>query len=164
MAIGTYLDLKSNSRSKSKLLIYNMACSLALNCFTTADWIAQGFSLPANIKSLLSTSHRPGQVLCLNGIRFWSMVWVLVAHMMSGFKGVFLQISNVVDYYLDISSTLAFRFMLNGYVSVDSFFFIGGCLLSLLTLKQLDKTSGKLNLLLYYLHRYLRLISLTNII
>jgi peptidoglycan/LPS O-acetylase OafA/YrhL len=54
---------------------------------------------------------------------------------------------------------LAFQAILNGFPSVDSFFFIGATLLSYITLKELDKTMGG-NIqfwIMYYVHRYIRL-------
>ncbi len=48
------------------------------------------------------------------------------------------------------------RVLLNGYVCVDSFLVISGCLLGYLTFKELDKTNGRLNWIMFYLHRYLR--------
>lgn len=44
-----------------------------------------------------------------------------------------------------------------GSVAVDTFFVLSGFLLSYLTLKQLTKTKGRINLFQYYVHRYLRL-------
>lgn len=49
-----------------------------------------------------------------------------------------------------------FRAILNGYLSVDSFFIMGGCLLSYLTLKEMDRTNGWLNVPMFYIHRYVR--------
>lgn len=46
----------------------------------------------------------------------------------------------------------------NGLIGVDSFFVIGGCLLSYHTLKELDKTKGG-NMMMwikFYVHRYIR--------
>ncbi len=45
----------------------------------------------------------------------------------------------------------------NGTVSVDTFFLMSGLLVSFLLLRELDRTKGKFNIGLYYLHRYLRL-------
>jgi peptidoglycan/LPS O-acetylase OafA/YrhL len=44
----------------------------------------------------------------------------------------------------------------NGYISVDSFFFMGGCLLTFLTFKELDRVKGRLNVIMFYVHRYIR--------
>lgn len=46
--------------------------------------------------------------------------------------------------------------LFNGTVSVDTFFLLGGLLVSYLMLKELDRSKGKFNFGLFYLHRYLR--------
>ena len=62
----------------------------------------------------------------------------------------------------------AFDVIRNSFYSVDSFFLIGGCLLSFLTLKELDTLSKRAKngevttkqwtgfWLMYYIHRYIR--------
>lgn len=47
--------------------------------------------------------------------------------------------------------------ILNGTLSVDTFFTISGLLVSYLLLRQLDHQKGRVNFGLFYLHRYLRL-------
>ena len=32
-----------------------------------------------------TSSAKTGQITCLNGIRFWSMTWVLTTHVYAGF-------------------------------------------------------------------------------
>ena len=54
------------------------------------------------------------------------------------------------------SDSTGMQVMLNGFPSVDSFFLISGVLMSYLTLKELDKTNGRLSIPLFYVHRYLR--------
>ena len=44
----------------------------------------------------------------------------------------------------------------NAFVSVDTFFLMSGCLVSYLMLKEMDKTGGRVNFLVMYIHRYLR--------
>lgn len=46
--------------------------------------------------------------------------------------------------------------IINATVSVDSFFLMSGLLVSYLLLRELDRTEGKFNILLFYVHRYLR--------
>ena len=61
-----------------------------------------------------------------------------------------------------MQNSVLYRAILNGYVSVDSFFIMGGCLLAYLTMKEMDKTKGWLNergwvnIPMFYVHRYLR--------
>ena len=46
--------------------------------------------------------------------------------------------------------------ILNSTVSVDTFFVLSGMLVGYNLLKLLDKSKGKLNVPMFYLHRYLR--------
>ncbi|EFX71086.1 hypothetical protein DAPPUDRAFT_60562 [Daphnia pulex] len=55
------------------------------------------------------------------------------------------------------SYSWAMQSIANGTVSVDTFFLMSGLLVSFLLLRELDRTKGKFNIGLYYLHRYLRL-------
>ena len=43
-----------------------------------------------------------------------------------------------------------------GTLAVDTFFMVAGFLMSYLMLKNLDKTKGRTQILLSYLHRYIR--------
>lgn len=52
---------------------------------------------------------------------------------------------------------LGMQTIVNGSVSVDTFFLMSGLLVSFLLLRELDRTKGKFNVGLFYLHRYLRL-------
>lgn len=45
----------------------------------------------------------------------------------------------------------------NGSISVDTFFLMSGLLVSYLLLRELDRSKGRFNIGLFYLHRYLRL-------
>ncbi len=47
-------------------------------------------------------------------------------------------------------------------LAVDTFFFLSGFLMSYLMLKHLDKTRGRTQILLGYVHRYIRFILKTN--
>ncbi len=48
--------------------------------------------------------------------------------------------------------------IINATVSVDTFFLMSGLLVSYLLLRELDRSGGKFNVALFYLHRYLRYI------
>ena len=50
----------------------------------------------------------------------------------------------------------AFQAVLNGFPSVDTFFVLSGVLVAYLLLKELDKTKGRVNWIMFYVHRYLR--------
>ena len=113
-----------------------------------------GLSAQRNFSKLFSSKRPSSQITCLDGIRFFSMSWVIVCHCFSQL-GFFVPLSNFVP-LTEMLSGFAYRAILNGFVSVDSFFFLSGLLVSYLTLKELDRANGKLNLPAFYLHRYLR--------
>ena len=59
-------------------------------------------------------------------------------------------------WHFQLFGSYAFQAVLNAVPSVDTFFLLSGCLLTYLTLKELDKTKGRLNWIMYYIHRYIR--------
>jgi peptidoglycan/LPS O-acetylase OafA/YrhL len=110
--------------------------------------------LYANTKRLFNTNPPKGDHLsCLDGIRFLSISWVMLGHILSGTMDVF-PTSNISS--LDISQRFEAQAVLNAFVSVDTFFLMSGCLISYLMLKELEKTKGRINFLVMYIHRYLR--------
>ena len=55
-----------------------------------------------------------------------------------------------------LMKSYAFQAVLNGFPSVDTFFVLSGVLVAYLLLKELDKTKGRVNWIMFYVHRYLR--------
>ena len=114
------------------------------------------FSVYKNVSMILSTKQPPTAITSLNGIRVISMFWVILGHthlwpLMSG------SLTNpiyVLDHY---THRFSFQPIINGFFSVDSFFFLSGCLVSYLTLREMERKKGRFPFLTYYLHRYLRL-------
>ncbi len=58
---------------------------------------------------------------------------------------------------LQLQEPFGLRVVFNGNVAVDSFFVLSACLLTYLTFNEMDKTGGRFNIPLFYLHRYIRL-------
>jgi len=112
------------------------------------------FSMLRNLKSLLKTDQLPGQIHCLHGMRFFSMSWVVLGH--TPFFGQ-NSIDNAVpmgEYFLN---HVGFQVVANAFFSVDSFFFLSGLLVTFLGMKELEKRSGKMNIPMAYLLRWIRL-------
>ena len=114
------------------------------------------FSLYTNGRRLISTKQRKGKssITCLHGIRFLTMFWVFVGHMYG------LQADMLNNNYLTILAILQQKttaFVMEASVSTDTFFFLSGLLVGYLLLLELRKNSGKFNLSMYYVHRYIRL-------
>ncbi|KAH8278500.1 hypothetical protein KR018_004096 [Drosophila ironensis] len=106
---------------------------------------------------VVESNSNPNVIDCLNGIRCMSLFWVVYAHeysvMYSG------PVSNF--FYVITWSTLPYSsFIQHGFFSVDSFLFLGGLLVSLISLRLMEKSNGKLNVPLMYLHRIIRILPL----
>ena len=113
------------------------------------------FALQRTFSSLTATETKPGQVLCLNGIRVLSINWVILGHTYGFFSGV---LGNPGD-LMKLLQRRGFTLIANAYSSVDSFFTLSGFLVSFLLLKQLTK-KGLLSTpqwVAFYFHRYVRL-------
>ena len=62
-------------------------------------------------------------------------------------------------------STISTQVIWNGLIGVDTFFVVGGCLLSYHTMRELDRTKGG-NAgmwIMFYVHRYIRSVELLNL-
>jgi hypothetical protein len=99
---------------------------------------------------------------CLNGLRVLSMFWVVLGHsflMSEGIAGYEnpQDISNSAVNPNAAETDWKFMFVLNAQMSVDTFFFLGGFLFSLLTVKELQRSRGKFNHIQALILRYLRL-------
>ncbi|XP_037072333.1 nose resistant to fluoxetine protein 6-like [Pollicipes pollicipes] len=110
------------------------------------------FSVYTNTQKLLDTTPRKGTLACLHGIRFFSMTWVVLGHSASGAFST--DYSPMVA--LDWANNPLFEAVLNGTLSVDTFFVLSGVLLAHVFCNVYQKT-GQFNLPVFYIHRYLRL-------
>ncbi|XP_033118021.1 nose resistant to fluoxetine protein 6-like [Anneissia japonica] len=111
------------------------------------------FSLLINGSKILNTKQGEGSLGALNGIRVLSLWWVILGHTYIFPETLFSNPTIIVD----ILSRFTFQAVGNATFSVDSFFFLSGLLVTYLTLKYLRNNNGKLNWVMFYVHRYLRL-------
>ncbi|XP_055915470.1 nose resistant to fluoxetine protein 6-like [Eupeodes corollae] len=114
------------------------------------------FSVLTNGKKLFAYNLQksPNAITCLTGIRVLSMTWVIYCHTyMTSALFPAINSSHLITWYKELWS----MHILHGTVSVDSFFFISGLLVAWLGFKELDRTNGKLNVIMMYVHRYIRL-------
>ena len=114
------------------------------------------FSVPRNIQSILSTDVAKGSITCVNGIRFFSMTWVVLGHYYA-FDVLGARPDNIIT-AMKVTQRFSFQAVANAYVSVDSFFLLSGLLVGYLTFKKLgDKTMKIKHIPMMYVHRYIRL-------
>ncbi|XP_055842814.1 nose resistant to fluoxetine protein 6-like [Episyrphus balteatus] len=114
------------------------------------------FSVLTNGKKLftINTKSSPNNIDCLTGVRVITMLWIVYGHTVMQTK--IAPVINKIDmqsWFTDFWSMVVG----NATISVDTFFFISGLLVAWLGFKELDKTGGKLNFIMMYVHRYIRL-------
>lgn len=116
------------------------------------------FSVYSNGKKILSTKKTAGTLGAVNGVRVFSISWVILGHIFAFLFGV---VSNVGYFYTVDLKKRSYQAILNAFVSVDSFFLLSGLLVSYLLLKELKRKEGKIKWLpfmaKFYFHRYWRL-------
>ncbi|XP_052226413.1 nose resistant to fluoxetine protein 6-like [Dreissena polymorpha] len=118
--------------------------------------ILVSFSLYTNASKLLSTRSQAGNLGCVNGIRFFSISWVILGH---SYAFSLYQSRNVFPFISSQLQTWSFMAVVNATVAVDTFFLLSGLLVSYLGLKQLNRVGGvrNLNWAMFYFHRFWRL-------
>ncbi|XP_068154784.1 nose resistant to fluoxetine protein 6-like [Drosophila tropicalis] len=119
--------------------------------------IVRAFSARANSRSIfriVDSKSNPNVIDCLHGIRCMSLIWVIFCHVYM--IAVYLPNHNLIK--IEPWSKSAFSlFVREGIFAVNTFFFISGLLVVLVVLRIMEKSKGKINLPMMYLHRYLRL-------
>ncbi|XP_030079935.1 nose resistant to fluoxetine protein 6-like [Drosophila hydei] len=115
------------------------------------------FSIRATSRSLFRITppkSNPNVIECLHGIRCLSLIWVIFGHeYMLNAKGPNV---NGLGFIYWAEKPFA-QLIIHAFFSVDSFFLLSGLLVVMVALRAMEKTKGKLNVPLMYLHRYLRL-------
>ncbi|KAH8354694.1 hypothetical protein KR084_002745 [Drosophila pseudotakahashii] len=119
--------------------------------------LIKSFSARATSRHLFTLADvkaNPNVIHCLNGMRCISLVWVILGHEYTiSLKSPAINRRDNLRWMQQAFSS----FILYAPFSVDTFFFISGLLLVVIGLRSLEKTHGRLNVPLMYLHRYLRL-------
>ena len=122
--------------------------------FKFHDFIT-AFSLYKTVPTILATKQPPSAITSINGIRVISMFWVILCHThlwVFGDQGV--KNTAIME---DVITRFTYQAIINGFFSVDSFFFLSGLLVAYLTLRDMNRREGRFRALMYYIHRYLRL-------
>ena len=143
------------SSEKSPLLHYRMPKENKKKV-SPLDFIT-AFSLYKTIPTILATKQPPAAITSINGIRVLSMFWVILCHTHLWVVIYGGRIDNDLDFVYNVAPRFTFQAIMNGFFSVDSFFFLSGVLAAYLTLREMARRKGKFPILMYYIHRYLRL-------
>ncbi|CAI2360775.1 unnamed protein product [Moneuplotes crassus] len=111
------------------------------------------FSPARNLKKSFTSTYNPKDNLrVLNGVRFFSFLYVVLGHT---YQEVLLHPSVNITDINSFMQPLLFQIVPGSYFAVDVFFFISGFLGAYLMILKFSK--GSMNIPKIYLHRYLRL-------
>uniref|UniRef100_A0A914XME0 Nose resistant-to-fluoxetine protein N-terminal domain-containing protein n=1 Tax=Plectus sambesii TaxID=2011161 RepID=A0A914XME0_9BILA len=114
-------------------------------------------SLYSNGKQALSTRRRPESIGSLDGLRLFSMAWLIYG---SAYHSAICYLRNVT-FAGENAASLWYQSLNNVTVAIDTFFVISGCIVSFNWLKKVQKgktfeITGYKSWLGFYLHRYFR--------
>ncbi|ELT87089.1 hypothetical protein CAPTEDRAFT_212209 [Capitella teleta] len=123
------------------------------------------FSLYTNIPKILSTKLPPNSYTCMYGIRFWSMMWIILGHAwqlgLTILPGPGNSVAdNVGDSVKQESEQWTRAAIRNMSIAVESFFLLSGALVTMGFMKQMQRQSDKVTcrqVSIFYFHRYWRL-------
>ncbi|XP_046864834.1 nose resistant to fluoxetine protein 6-like [Xenia sp. Carnegie-2017] len=114
------------------------------------------FSLQRNTRKIFDTSVSSAAITSINGIRVISIFWIILGHVYLYSITNFYSVTNKKEFLRQAESVTVMA-VANAYFAVDSFFFLSGLLVAYTCLRKMERTQGKVNWGLFYLHRYLRL-------
>jgi len=124
--------------------------------------LMKSFSLYETLPKMMDSSPKPNQLQGLDGIRFLSMSWVILGHVYA--FPMYYGVQNLRDAGdFGRAGDWTFQGIAAGLYAVDSFFLLSGLLVGYLFLKTLSKIKKKdlcFTLVMYYVHRYIRLLPL----
>ncbi|GJQ77358.1 hypothetical protein Trydic_g20767 [Trypoxylus dichotomus] len=112
------------------------------------------FSITRNFQKITKSSTGQDRISCLDGLRVFSILWVIMGHRYS-----ILEILPFVnkDYAEIWQRKLYTQYIQGAPTAVDTFLFLTGLLMAMSFLKVYNKPKTKFNIIIYYIHRYLRL-------
>ncbi|XP_047501948.1 nose resistant to fluoxetine protein 6-like [Penaeus chinensis] len=113
------------------------------------------FSVSSNLKKIFQINNKqsPSVITCLQGMRVLSMAWILWGHSF----GVKMGISKNLIGAHRLTSKVIDQTYVNATYSVDTFFFMSGLLVVYGVMRE-QQRSGKVNWILFYIHRIIRLV------
>uniref|UniRef100_T1J952 Nose resistant-to-fluoxetine protein N-terminal domain-containing protein n=1 Tax=Strigamia maritima TaxID=126957 RepID=T1J952_STRMM len=110
------------------------------------------FSFYTNASKLFNTESRDNTLMCINGIRVISMLWIILGHCYS--MGVLAAIFSVDTFFV---LRLAVYKISHNYLELIFDIYFSGLLVTYLFLKEQERSNGKISWLKFYFHRYWRL-------
>ncbi|XP_023236523.1 nose resistant to fluoxetine protein 6-like [Centruroides sculpturatus] len=122
---------------------------------TVLTRFAKSFSIYANTKRLLNPLHQ--NLSCFHGMRFFTACWIILGHSYFLPEMWYMMKLKNLKGFKEFKTNLALAIIENFSLSVDTFFFMSGVLMTYSTWKILEKNNGRLNIMKLLLRRYWRL-------
>lgn len=110
-----------------------------LNVADVLEELLLSFSIPANMKIICDSSVGRDTISTIHGLRALSMGWVILGHTCI----VVFKYSDNMEYRKVVEKQFLFQMVTSGAFSVDTFFFMGGLLVSFLYFR--TNAKGDLN-------------------
>ncbi|XP_058118232.1 nose resistant to fluoxetine protein 6-like [Anopheles ziemanni] len=137
---------------------YNFGCSAhetrEMEKESTGASVRRAFSVLENLRKLAQDSKDEHGLGCINGIKAIAMIFILGGHALVFMAGGALLNPS---FFREQNQMLQNAFLLNSPLLVDTFLLLSGFLFARLLLLELDKRKGRINVLLLYVFRYIRL-------
>lgn len=95
----------------------------------------------------------------VHGMRILSMIWIIIGHTycFGGFYKLLYTFRRVSIAGVENPARWSYQPLINTFLLVDTFFFLGGVVLIFVALPMLQKHKGKFNYFIYAVHRWVRL-------
>ena len=104
--------------------------------------LVMALSSLSNFRALVSMEEKKGSISAIHGIRVISMIWIILTHTyLVPIKESF----SFARHFLYVVEGAPFQLIVNGWVLVDTFFFLGAMLATSSLLASLKKSTGKLD-------------------
>ncbi|CAH0558846.1 unnamed protein product [Brassicogethes aeneus] len=139
-------------RRRQNYVAYNVESVREKN--STLKSMVLCFSMIRTVKQFLHTSPNDLNLECIYGIKFLSMMFIIAGHTLIFIAGG--PVDNIA-YVNEQAYKVKNGVFFNSALLVDTFLIISGFLMCRLLLIELDKRKGKLNILVLYIARYIRL-------
>lgn len=127
---------------------------------STVTSIILSFSIIFNTKKLFHIREDREETLsAIHGMRILSMVWIIIGHTFcfGGFYKILYTFKRISIAGIENPARWDYQPLINTFLLVETFFFLGGVVLIYVALPMLEKHKGRFNYPIYVIHRWVRL-------
>lgn len=122
--------------------------------------VVLAFSIIYNTKKLFHVREDREETLsAIHGMRILSMIWIIIGHTFcfGGFYKILYTFKRISIAGIENPARWDYQPLINTFLLVETFFFLGGVVLIYVALPMLEKHKGRFNYFIYVIHRWVRL-------